>query len=236
MRMRLKAAGVAVGERAFDEDEGGSPDGDHEGHQQVGAEFHVFGLCQAELSGVRRKQMQVFPSPAAWIELSWGSATFRMTPAVGARGRESTRFASDFIGPGWRGRPGRRRRSWRTLVAEDGRGGDFVEIAIDEDEVGVVAGDEFAFALLCEFGVGGALRVGVERLAAGEFVFGIVSFGSGFVHAGDGGIESAKWRDGLDGIVGAKGERDAGIEEGFPRVGVCGALGRRADPRPSSCR
>ena len=31
-----------VGERALDEDERGAPDGDHEDHQQVGAEFHVF--------------------------------------------------------------------------------------------------------------------------------------------------------------------------------------------------
>ena len=102
---------------------------------------------------------------------------------------------------------------------------DFVEVAVDEDEVRVVAGDELAFVLLGKFGVGGALRVGVERLAAGELVLRKVGFGAGFVHARDGGVEAAKGRDGLDGIVGAEGERHAGVEECLPCVGVGGALG-----------
>ena len=86
--------------------------------------------------------------------------------------------------------------------------------------------------LFSEFGIGRALRVGVERLAAGELVFREVGLGAGFVHAGDGGVESAKGRDGLDGIVGAKGERNAGVEEGLPCVGVGGALGTEAIDGP----
>ncbi len=53
---------------------------------------------------------------------------------------------------------------------EDGRGTKFVEVAVDDDEVGVVAGDQLALVLFGEFGVGGALRVGVESLAARELV------------------------------------------------------------------
>ena len=113
---------------------------------------------------------------------------------------------------------------------------DFVEVAVDENEVGVVAGDELAFVLLGKLGVGRALRVGVERLAAGELVLGEIGLGAGFVHARDGGVESAKRRDGFDGVVGAKGERHACIEKGLPRVGVGGALWVRGGLRPSSCR
>src|SRR5271165_4688734 len=49
---------------------------------------------------------------------------------------------------------------------EDRRRSHLVEIAIDEDEVCVVTGNELALVLLGELGVGRALRVGMERLAA----------------------------------------------------------------------
>ena len=57
------------------------------------------------------------------------------------------------------------------LGKQQGRSPDFVEVAIYEDEVRIVTGDEFAFVLLCEFSIGRALRVSVESLAAGELVF-----------------------------------------------------------------
>ena len=46
------------------------------------------------------------------------------------------------------------------LCEENCGGTDFVEIAIDEDEVSVVAGQELAFVLFFELGVGRTLRVG----------------------------------------------------------------------------
>ena len=57
------------------------------------------------------------------------------------------------------------------LRLKKGLRGNSVEIAIDEDEVRIVARDELSLVLLGKFGVGGALCVGVERLAAGDLVF-----------------------------------------------------------------
>ena len=56
---------------------------------------------------------------------------------------------------------------------------------------------------------------------------GLVGFGAGFVLAGDGGVEAAEGRDGLDRIVGAEGEGDAVVEEGVPGVGVAARSGPR---------
>ncbi len=109
--------------------------------------------------------------------------------------------------------------------AENGGGGHLEEIAIENDEIRVVAREELSFVLLGEFGVGGALRIGVEGLAAAELVVGEVFPGSEFVFAGDGGVEAAEGRDGFDGVVGAEGQRHAGVEEGLPSIGVGGALG-----------
>src|SRR6266568_5852111 len=108
---------------------------------------------------------------------------------------------------------------------ENCRRRNFVEVAVDKDEIGIVAGDEFAFVLLGELRIGRALRVGVKSLSAGKFVFGEVGFGSGFIFARDGGVEAAEGSDGFDGIVGPEGEGNASVEEGLPSVGICSAFG-----------
>src|SRR6202012_583053 len=107
---------------------------------------------------------------------------------------------------------------------EDGRRGAGIEVAVNQDQVGIVAGQELAFVLLGELSVGGALGIGVKGLAAGDLVLRIVGFGSGFVHAGDCCVEAAEGCDRFHGIVGAEGQRNACIQEGFPCVGIGGAL------------
>src|SRR6185437_14814312 len=66
---------------------------------------------------------------------------------------------------------------------------DGVEIAIDKDEVGVIARLEFAFVVFGELGVGGALRVGIECLAARDFLLWEKRLCAGFIHTGDGSVE-----------------------------------------------
>ena len=116
-------------------------------------------------------------------------------------------------------------KSFENDSVQQGRGSRFVEIAVDDDEVGVVAGSELAFVLLGKLRIGGALSVGVESLAAGELVFREVGFGSGLIFAGDSGIDATKGGNGLHRVVCAEGEGHAGIEEGLPGVRVGGALG-----------
>src|ERR1700743_1462590 len=94
--------------------------------------------------------------------------------------------------------------------------GGFGEVAVEDDEVGEVAGGELAFDLLAPLGEGGALCVGVEGFVEGEFFLRLEGLGSGFVHARDGGVKSAHGVDGLDWIVGAEGERDSVREERAP--------------------
>ena len=101
---------------------------------------------------------------------------------------------------------------------EDGRGVNGVEVAVYVNEVSVVAGEEEAFFFLFEFGVGGALSVSGEGLAAGQDFFGVEAFGAGFIFAGDGGVEAAEWSDGLDGVISAEGDGDSCVEEAFPIV------------------
>ena len=92
---------------------------------------------------------------------------------------------------------------------ENGSGADLVEIAVDQYEVRIVAGDELAFVLLGELGVGRALRVSVESLSTIQLVFRKIGLGFRFVFAGAGCKKSAKRRDRLDRIVGAEGQRHA---------------------------
>src|SRR5579872_4126269 len=106
------------------------------------------------------------------------------------------------------------------------RGGVYlVEVAIDEDEVGIVSGKQLTLVFFREFRVGRASSVGVESLAAGQLVFAVVGFGAGFVHSRDCGVEAAKRCDWLNGVVCAEGHAHARIEEGLPRIGVGGSFG-----------
>ena len=48
----------------------------------------------------------------------------------------------------------------------------FGEVAVEDDEVGEVAGGELAFDLFAPLGEGGGLRVGVEGFVEGELFLG----------------------------------------------------------------
>ncbi len=97
---------------------------------------------------------------------------------------------------------------------EEFLGGGFGDVAVEDDEVGEVAGFEAALCFFAELGEGGALGVGVDGFVEGEFFLGLEGLGAGFVLAGDGGVEAAEGVDGLDGVVGAEGEGDVVVEEG----------------------
>ena len=43
---QVEGGGRGIGQRALDKHKGGSPDGDHKQHEQVGAKLHLFALCQ----------------------------------------------------------------------------------------------------------------------------------------------------------------------------------------------
>ena len=74
------------------------------------------------------------------------------------------------------------------LRFEDRGFGNFIEIAIYQDEVGIVAGDQLAFVRLRKFGVGRTLRVGIKRLPARELVGRKVLFRAGLVLPRDRGV------------------------------------------------
>ena len=89
----------------------------------------------------------------------------------------------------------------------------FGDVAVEDDEVGEVAGLEAALYLFAELGEGGGLGVGVDRFVEGDLFLGLEGLGAGFVLAGDGGVEAAEGIDGFDGVVGAEGEDDVVVEE-----------------------
>src|SRR6266568_869481 len=107
---------------------------------------------------------------------------------------------------------------------ENGRRFYVIEVAIHEDEISIVSYRKFAFVLFGKLSVCRSLCVGVERLTARELVVGKIAFGCELVGASDRGIESAKRRDGFDRIIGAKGQRNAGVEKCLPRIGVRSSL------------
>ena len=115
---------------------------------------------------------------------------------------------------------------------EDLVGGGFEEVAVEDDEVGEVAGGEEALGLLAELGVGGGLGVGEEGFGEGDALLGMEGLGAGLVLAGDGGVEAAERGDGFDGVVGAEGEGDVVVQHAAPGVGVFAALGAEAGPGP----
>ena len=65
-----------------------------------------------------------------------------------------------------------------------------------------------------------------------SFCSGKVALRARFVHPRDGGIDSAKWRDRLDGIIRAESQGHAVVEKLLPRVGGLRALGADALHRP----
>ena len=91
------------------------------------------------------------------------------------------------------------------------------DVAVEDDEVGEVAGLEAAFYFFAEFAEGGGLGVGVDRFVERDFFLRLEGLGAGFVLAGDGGVEAAEGIDELDGVVGAEGEDDVVVEEGSSR-------------------
>ena len=112
----------------------------------------------------------------------------------------------------------------------------FGDVAVEDDEVGEVAGFEAAFWFFCELGEGGGLGVGVDGFVEGDLFLRLEGLGAGFVHAGDGGVEAAEGIDGLDGVVGAEGEDDVVVEEGSSRRRRIWRARGRGGRRPSSCR
>ncbi len=107
-----------------------------------------------------------------------------------------------------------------------GRGSGYV--AVEDDDVGEIAGFEAAFLVFAELCKGGGLGVGVDGLVEGDLFLRLEGHGAGFVLAGDGGVEAAEGIDGLHRVVGAEGEGYVVVEEGSPGVGVFGALGAEA--------
>ena len=106
-------------------------------------------------------------------------------------------------------------KGFEEVGVKQGWSANFVDVHFDEDEVRIVTGRELALVLFGEFSVCRALGVGVESLAASDFVGGKILFGSGLILSRDCCVESAKGVDGFDGVVGAEGERDACVEEAF---------------------
>src|SRR5581483_10646793 len=100
-------------------------------------------------------------------------------------------------------------------------------VAVEHHEIRQHTGAEGAFIVFREFGVGGAGGVGGNSLVNRDLLLRKVFLGASFVPAGNGGIETAEGRDGLDGIVGAEGQRDIVLQELCPGVG--GARALRAD-------
>ena len=111
------------------------------------------------------------------------------------------------------------------LLWSDGRRGNVV---VEYDEISNVARLEAAFQLFLIFSKGGGLGVGVDRFVESDFFLWLVRFGSCFVLAGDGGVETAEWVDRLDGVVGAEGQDDVVVEEGTPSVGIFDTVGAEA--------
>ena len=91
-----------------------------------------------------------------------------------------------------------------------GGGGD---VAVEDDEVGEVAGFEAAFHFFAELGEGGGLGVGVDGFVERDLLLRLEGLGAGFVLAGDGGVEATEGVDELDGVVGAEGEGDVVVRE-----------------------
>lgn len=88
------------------------------------------------------------------------------------------------------------------LSPQDSRRADFEEVAVDENEIRIVAGKESAFVLSGEHCVHRALDLGVEHLTACELVLGEVGPGAFFVQERDRGIETAK------SVIGSPGNRN----------------------------
>ena len=88
---------------------------------------------------------------------------------------------------------------------------DFGEVVGKNDEIGVLAGFEFALLPFLELGVSGAGGVGADAVVEGDFLLalpaaGRTAFGK---FTGDTSIEAAHRGDGFDWIVGAESQASA---------------------------
>src|ERR1700678_180555 len=102
------------------------------------------------------------------------------------------------------------------------------DVAVEDNEVGEIAGFESAFYVFAKFSVGGGLGVGVDGFVERDFFLGLEGLGAGFVLAGDGGVEAAEGIDELYRVVGAEGEDYVVVEEALPGVGVLASVGAEA--------
>src|ERR1700719_1296931 len=109
-------------------------------------------------------------------------------------------------------------------------GRDFCQVIREDDEVGVLACFQGAFLPFFELGVRGACGVGTDAIVQGDFFLGLPAAGGAAFgeFAGDTGVETAHGVDGLDVVVGAKGEMHAVFLHGGPGVGAFQAVGTDA--------